>query len=54
MLQLHARAIEIPLYKNREPVRVEAPVPPHMRKRASDLLGKDLIEPPPDISHETS
>jgi tRNA pseudouridine32 synthase / 23S rRNA pseudouridine746 synthase len=30
-LQLHARTIEIPLYKNKEPVRVEAPVPDHMR-----------------------
>lgn len=54
MLQLHARAIEIPLYKNKEPVRVEAPVPPHMQKRMSDLLGRDSIEPQPDISHETS
>jgi len=31
-LQLHARAITIPLYKNKEPVMVEAPVPPHMRE----------------------
>ncbi len=30
-LQLHARAITIPLYKNKEPVNIEAPVPPHMR-----------------------
>jgi tRNA pseudouridine32 synthase / 23S rRNA pseudouridine746 synthase len=30
-LQLHARAIEIPLYKNGEPIRAEAPIPPHMR-----------------------
>ena len=30
-LQLHARAIAIPLYKNKEPIYVEAPVPPHMR-----------------------
>ncbi len=30
-LQLHARTIEIPLSKNKEPVRVEAPVPDHMR-----------------------
>jgi tRNA pseudouridine32 synthase / 23S rRNA pseudouridine746 synthase len=39
MLQLHARAIEIPLYKNKDPVRVEAPVPPHMRELVTDLLG---------------
>jgi tRNA pseudouridine32 synthase/23S rRNA pseudouridine746 synthase len=31
-LQLHARAITIPLYKNKEPVKVEAPVSSHMRE----------------------
>lgn len=31
-LQLHAREIVVPLYKNREPVRVTAPVPKHMRE----------------------
>jgi tRNA pseudouridine32 synthase / 23S rRNA pseudouridine746 synthase len=31
-LQLHARAIAIPLYKNKEPVIAEAPVPAHMRE----------------------
>jgi tRNA pseudouridine32 synthase / 23S rRNA pseudouridine746 synthase len=30
MLQLHARAVEIPLYPKKEPVQVTAPVPPHM------------------------
>ena len=30
MLHLHAREIVVPLYKNREPIRVIAPVPPHM------------------------
>jgi tRNA pseudouridine32 synthase / 23S rRNA pseudouridine746 synthase len=30
-LQLHARAITIPLYKNKEPVTAEAPPPAHMR-----------------------
>jgi tRNA pseudouridine32 synthase/23S rRNA pseudouridine746 synthase len=30
-LQLHARAITIPLYRKREPIRVEAPPPPHMQ-----------------------
>lgn len=30
-MQLHAREIVVPLYKNRAPVRVVAPVPPHMR-----------------------
>ncbi len=33
MLQLHAREIVIPLSKNKPPVRVVAPVPPHMRER---------------------
>jgi tRNA pseudouridine32 synthase/23S rRNA pseudouridine746 synthase len=30
-LQLHAREIVVPLYKNRDPIRVTAPVPAHMR-----------------------
>ena len=30
--QLHAREIVLPLYKNRDPIRVTAPVPAHMRK----------------------
>jgi len=30
-LHLHAREVVVPLYKNREPIRVVAPVPPHMR-----------------------
>jgi hypothetical protein len=33
MLHLHARDIVVPLYKNRAPIRVSAPVPPHMRER---------------------
>jgi tRNA pseudouridine32 synthase/23S rRNA pseudouridine746 synthase len=32
-LQLHAREIVVPLYKNKAPIRVSAPVPPHMRER---------------------
>jgi tRNA pseudouridine32 synthase/23S rRNA pseudouridine746 synthase len=32
-LHLHARAVVVPLSKNREPVRVTAPVPAHMRER---------------------
>ncbi len=31
ILHLHAREIVVPLYKNRAPIRVVAPVPPHMR-----------------------
>ncbi len=29
-LHLHARRIEIPLYKNKPAIAVEAPLPPHM------------------------
>jgi tRNA pseudouridine32 synthase / 23S rRNA pseudouridine746 synthase len=32
-LQLHARQLVVPLYKNRDPVRVEAPAPDHMVAR---------------------
>jgi tRNA pseudouridine32 synthase/23S rRNA pseudouridine746 synthase len=34
-LQLHAREIVVPISKNKEPVRVIAPVPDHMRARLS-------------------
>ena len=30
-LHLHARAIAVPLYKNRAPIRIVAPVPAHMQ-----------------------
>lgn len=33
-LQLHAKEIEIPLYPSREPVKVAAPMPAHMRAQA--------------------
>jgi tRNA pseudouridine32 synthase/23S rRNA pseudouridine746 synthase len=32
-LHLHAREIVVPLYKNRAPILVAAPVPPHMREK---------------------
>ena len=32
-LQLHAREIVVPVHKNRPPIRITAPVPPHMRER---------------------
>jgi tRNA pseudouridine32 synthase/23S rRNA pseudouridine746 synthase len=32
-LQLHAREVVVPISKNREPVRVTAPVPEHLRAR---------------------
>jgi tRNA pseudouridine32 synthase/23S rRNA pseudouridine746 synthase len=33
MLHLHAREIVVPISKNKPPVRVVAPLPPHMRER---------------------
>jgi tRNA pseudouridine32 synthase/23S rRNA pseudouridine746 synthase len=33
VLHLHSREIVVPLYKNRAPIRVSAPVPEHMRER---------------------
>jgi tRNA pseudouridine32 synthase/23S rRNA pseudouridine746 synthase len=32
-LQLHARELVVPLYRKRDPIRVTAPVPPHLRER---------------------
>jgi tRNA pseudouridine32 synthase/23S rRNA pseudouridine746 synthase len=32
-LHLHARDIVVPLYKNRDPIKVTAPVPVHMREQ---------------------
>jgi tRNA pseudouridine32 synthase/23S rRNA pseudouridine746 synthase len=33
ILHLHAREVVVPISKNRDPVRVTAPVPPHMHAR---------------------
>jgi tRNA pseudouridine32 synthase/23S rRNA pseudouridine746 synthase len=33
VLHLQAREIVVPLYKNRDPIKVTAPVPPHMCER---------------------
>ncbi len=38
-LHLHARAIAIPLYKNKEPLQVEAPLPQHMEEEVARLRG---------------
>ena len=43
-LHLHAREIVVPLYKNRPPIRVTAPVPAHMRERLM-ACGWDGVEP---------
>jgi tRNA pseudouridine32 synthase / 23S rRNA pseudouridine746 synthase len=34
-LHLHAREVVVPISKNRDPVKVTAPVPPHMHERLS-------------------
>ena len=41
VLHLHAREIVVPLYKNRPPIRVVAPVPPHMRERLAQCGWKE-------------
>ncbi len=50
-LHLHARAITIPLYKNKDPVSCRAPVPEHMRE-ALTLCGW-VEEPEPVFVMET-
>jgi len=40
-LQLHAREIVVPMYKNRAPIRVVAPVPKHMREQLAACGWKD-------------
>jgi tRNA pseudouridine32 synthase / 23S rRNA pseudouridine746 synthase len=46
-LHLHSREIVVPIAKNREPVRVTAPVPPHMRERLSACGWNDTISSTP-------
>jgi tRNA pseudouridine32 synthase / 23S rRNA pseudouridine746 synthase len=45
ILHLHSREIVVPLYKNREPIRVIAPVPAHMRARLAECgwRGEDTL-----------
>ena len=45
MLHLHAREIAVPISKNREPVRVVAPVPAHMRERLTTCGWTDATAP---------
>jgi hypothetical protein len=40
-LQLHARALKIPLYPRREPIKTEAPVPDHMKENMRACGWKD-------------
>jgi len=41
ILHLHAREIVVPLYRNRAPVRIVAPVPEHMRAALTECGWKD-------------
>ena len=45
-LHLHAREIVVPLYKNREPIRIVAPVPEHLRERLIACGWKDESDAP--------
>jgi tRNA pseudouridine32 synthase/23S rRNA pseudouridine746 synthase len=45
MLHLHAREIVVPISKNKPPVRVVAPVPPHMRERLALCGWRDGAAP---------
>lgn len=44
-LQLHARSIVVPLYKNKDPIRVEAPLPPHMQSNVAACGGASAEKP---------
>ena len=44
VLHLHSREVVVPLYKKKEPIRVTAPVPEHMRARLT-ACGWDGVEP---------
>lgn len=41
-LHLHAREVAVPLYRNRAPIRVTAPVPDHMHARLAACGCKDI------------
>jgi tRNA pseudouridine32 synthase / 23S rRNA pseudouridine746 synthase len=55
VMQLHAREVTVPLSKNKAPVRVVAPVPPHMRERLA-ACGWNGVDDRPDgaPAHMTS
>ncbi len=48
-LHLHAREIVVPLYKNRPPIRVTAPLPPHMRQRLAQCGWRGEEAPMPSF-----
>jgi tRNA pseudouridine32 synthase/23S rRNA pseudouridine746 synthase len=48
ILHLHAREVLLPIYKNRAPIRVEAPASAHMRERLMQCgwPGEAVTAPP--------
>jgi len=44
-LHLHAREVAVPLYKNRPPIHVVAPIPEHMRAALSQCGWRDENTP---------
>ena len=48
-LQLYARSVTLPLYPNRPPLEITAPVPPHMIP-ALEQLGYDPASDPPEAA----
>jgi tRNA pseudouridine32 synthase/23S rRNA pseudouridine746 synthase len=53
MLHLHAREVVVPLYKNRAPIRVVAPIPAHMRAALSQCGWRDDEEEQAIVPRET-
>ena len=50
-MHLHAREIVVPLYRNKPPIKIVAPAPPHMKERLKacgwdEELDKTLVTPP--------
>jgi tRNA pseudouridine32 synthase / 23S rRNA pseudouridine746 synthase len=57
VLHLHARAVVVPLYKNRDPIKVTAPVPEHMRAALTQCGWRDEapdVPLAPDAARETA
>lgn len=50
MLHLHAREIIVPISRNKEPARIVAPVPAHMRERLAACGWRDEIVETPTAS----
>ena len=46
-LQLHSREIVVPIYKNRDPIAITAPVPPQMREHLLSCGWADDVPPLP-------